>query len=86
MAIELVLTLGNGVLDGVENGFVVVCPGDGANALRVFGKVLAGAEILNGQGVLAEAGVVRGVGKQVAVVTDFIFAQGNECLTLAEFV
>ena len=67
MAIEPVLALGFLVFDGVEEVGVVVGPDDGADALCCIGEGLAGAEILDVQGVLAEAGVVDRVGEQVLI-------------------
>ncbi len=78
VAIELVLALGLFVFDGVEERGVVVGPDDGADALGGVGQRLAGAEVLDVQGVLAEAGVIDGVGEQVLVLGDGEGAERHE--------
>ena len=58
MAVELVLSFGLFVFDGVEEGGVVVGPDEGADALGGVGERFAAAQIFDVQRVLAETGVV----------------------------
>ena len=62
-----VLALGLLVFGGEEEGGGVGGPDDGADAFGGVGEFDAGGEVADVQGVLAEAGVVRGVGEQTAV-------------------
>ena len=71
------------ILDRVEERLVVVRPGDRADPLRVIRQSLPGAQILHRQRVLAEAGVIGGVGEQVAVVADVEAAERHELLPFA---
>ena len=68
VALELELALLLFVFDGVEERAIVGGPDDGADALDFSGESFAGFEILDVQGVLAEAGGVGGVGEPAAVV------------------
>src|SRR6185437_5132158 len=62
------------------------CPGDGAYALDFAREGFAGFEILDVEGVLAEAGSVDGVGEPAAVVGDVGSADGEESLAFGELV
>ena len=65
---------------------VVGGPGDGAYALDFSGEGFAGFEILDVEGVLAEAGGVDGVGEPAAVVGDVGGADGEEGVAFGELV
>ena len=71
VAEELVGALGDFVFDDIEEGAIVGGPGGGGDTLDAEGEEFVGAEILDFEGVLAEAGGVGGVGEEVVVVTDF---------------
>ena len=86
VAIELVLALGLFIFDGVEERGVVVGPDDGADALGGIGQGLAGAQVLEVQRVLTEAGVVDGVGDEVLVLGDGEAAERHEGMAFGELV
>ena len=86
VAIKLKLALLLFVFDGVEERAVVGCPGDGAYALDFAGEGFSGFEILDVEGVLAEAGGVDGVGEPAAVVGYVGGADGEEGLAFGELV
>ena len=86
MAQELVAAFGDGVLGGQEERLVVGGPRQGSDALGGIGERLTGAQILHLQTVLAEAGVVDGVGEQIVVVADHEAAEADELAVLAESV
>ena len=86
VAIGLVGAFRNGVFDGIENGLVVVGPGDGIDALGVVAQQFASAQIFHGQCELPEAGIVGGVGEQIAVVADVESPERHERLSLGQFV
>ncbi len=50
------------------------------------GSDFAGFEVLDVEGVLAEAGEVSGIGEPTAVVGDVGGADGEECLAFGELV
>ena len=83
---ELELALLLLVFDGVEEGAIVGGPDDGADALDFAGQGFAGFEILDVEGVLAEAGGVGGVGEPAAVVGDVGVADGEEGVAFGELV
>src|SRR5437870_12778362 len=85
MAIEPVGALG-GIFYGVKQCLVVSSPGRRGDFLDAFGQQLAGAQVFQLERVLAEAGVVRGIGQQVAVVAGGIGAQGDELLSFGQLV
>src|SRR6185369_3043851 len=62
---KLVASFGDRVFSDVEKCFVVGGPGDGVDALDLFGKQLARSQVFDLQRVLAITGVVSGVGEQV---------------------
>ena len=86
VAIELVGALGDFVFDDVEEGAVVGGPGGGGDALDAEREEFVGEEILDFEGVLAEAGGVRGVGEEVIVVADFEDAEAEEGVAFGEKV
>ena len=61
-------------------------PGDGAYALDFARKGFAGFEVLDVEGVLAEAGEVDGVGEPAAIVGDVGGTDGEEGLAFGELV
>ena len=79
---ELELALLLLVFDGVEKGGIFGGPDDGADAFDFSGEGLAGFEVLDAEGVLAEAGGVGGVGEPAAVVGDVGVADGEEGVAL----
>ena len=83
---ELVLALLLLVFDGSRRACVVGGPDDGAYALDFSGESLAGFEILDVEGVLAEAGGVSGVGEPAAVVGDVGGADGEEGMALGKVI
>ena len=83
---ELELALLLLVFDGVKKCPVVGGPDDGADALDFSGEGLAGFEVLDAQGVLAEAGGVCGVGEPAAVVGDVGVADGKEGVAFGKLV
>ena len=86
MAEEFVVALGLLVFRGVEERLSVRRPGEGADALCGIGEHLSGGEILEVQRVLAEAGVIGGVGKQSKVGAEAHAANGHKRLILSELV
>ncbi len=86
VAEEVVLALGGLVFGGVEEGARVGGPGDGADALGGVGQVVSGAEVADVEGVLAEAGVVGGVGEEVAVGGDRECAEAMKGLPSASWL
>ena len=68
--VDPVLPLGLLVLDGVEEHGGVGGPGEGTDALGGVWQQVTGAHVLDVERVLAEAGLVCGVGEQVAVRAD----------------
>ena len=86
MAVKLELALLLFVFDGVESCFVVGGPGDGAYALDFSWEGFAGFEVLDAEGVLAEAGGVNGVGEPAAVVGDVGGAYGEEGEAFGELI
>ncbi len=72
--------------DRVEERLVVRGPGRGRDPRDLLGEELAGDEVLDVEGVVAEARVVRGVGEQVAVVADLSRSHRHELLALRERV
>ena len=100
VAPKLVLALLLFVLDGVEEGQivhpidedlsmgtpVVRGPHDGAYALDLAWKGFAGDQVLDVQGVLAEAGGVGRVSQPTAIVRDVCCADGEEGVALGQLV
>src|SRR5205807_188576 len=69
VAVKPVLALG-GVLNGIENSLIVIGPGNRSGFLRDVSQILAGAQVPDMEAILAEPGVVSGIGEQVGIVTD----------------
>ena len=86
VAVEPVMALGLFVFDRVEEGGIVIGPHDGTDALGGVGEGLTGAQVLDVQRVLAEAGVVDGVGEQVLIVGDGEGAESHEGLADGKLV
>ena len=80
------LAFGLLVFDGIEEGGVVVGPDERADALRCVGERFAGAQVFDVQRVLAETGVVDGVGEQVLVFGDVEAAERHEGMAFGELV
>ena len=80
------MALGLLVFGGEEEGAGIGGPGDGADAFGGVSEVLAGGEVADVQGVLAEAGVVGRVSEQVVVGADGHGAHGHEGLAFSKFV
>jgi hypothetical protein len=76
--------LGDGVFDYVEEVAVVGGPGGGGYAFGAEGKKCAAAEFLDLEGVLAEAGGVGGIGKEMVVVGDVERAEAEEGMAFGE--
>ena len=86
VTIEAVGALGGFVFHGVEERAIVGGPGGAGDALDAFGKRFAGAEILDLQRVLAEAGGVERVGQQVIVVADVEGAEAEKGVAFGQSV
>src|SRR5579862_7840064 len=86
VAKELELALLLLVFNGVEETCIVGGPNDGADALDGAGKGLAGLEIFDVEGVLAEAGGVSGVGEPASVFGDGGFSDGEKGVAFGELV
>jgi hypothetical protein len=86
VAEELVAALGDRVLGGEEERFVVRGPRHVAHSLDAFGRELPGAQVLHVQHILAVAGAVGRVGEQIAVVARHERAERHEREALRELV
>ncbi len=86
VAPELVVPLGDLVFGGEQKRCAVGAPNNGADALGCVCEMVAGAEVLDVERVLAEAGVVGGVGEQISVWADAHGAHRHEGLAPGEFV
>ena len=86
VAEQFVAAFGDVVLGGQEERLVVGGPGHGGDARGGVGEGLPVAQILHLQGVLAEAGVIDGVGQKILVVGDHEAAEADEFPVLAEGV
>ena len=86
VAEEVIVALRGLVFGGVEERLRVGGPDDGADAEGGVGQVLHGAEVANVEGVLAIAGLVGGVGEEVAIGRDGEGAEGHEGFALGELV
>ncbi len=86
MTIEAIGALGGLVLHGVEERAIVGGPGGAGDPLDAFGKRLGGAEILDVQGVLAEAGGVERIGQQMIVVADVEGTEAEEGVAFGQRV
>ena len=86
VAIEAVRALGGLVFDGVEERAIVGGPGGAGDALDALGKCVAGAQILDLQRVLAEAGGVERVGEKMIVVADVERAEAQERMAFGQSV
>ncbi len=78
VAIDLVRALGDFIFDDIKEGAIVGSPGGAGDTLDVEGEHGGIREILDFEGVLAEAGGVRGVGEEGIVVADFEDAEAEE--------
>ncbi len=86
MTVELVGAFRDGILDGVEEGLVVVGPGDGIHALCVVHERFPGAQILDGERVLTEPGVIGRISQQISIITDVVCTKRHELLAFGEFI
>src|ERR1019366_3308300 len=86
VAEQLVAAFGDVVFGGQEERLVVGGPGHGGDAGGGVGEGLPVAQILHLQGVLAEAGVIDGVGEKILVVGDHQGAETDELVVFAEGV
>jgi hypothetical protein len=86
VTVESVRPFRNRILDGVEEGLVVISPGNGIDALRVVHERFPGAQILDGKRVLAEPSVIGRISQQISVVADVVCTKGHELLAFGEFI
>ena len=85
MPIKPVLAFGR-IFYRIEQRLIVIGPYNRTDLLGRFGKVFSSAQVADMQPVLAEAGIISGIGKQVAVFTYVITAQGHELFTLGKLI
>ena len=85
VAVEAIGSL-RGVVDDVEEGPVVGCPGDGADLEKFLGRERSRAQVFHEQRVLPEARDVGRVGEKVPVVADVEVADREELLAAGELV
>ena len=86
VAEKLIAALGDGIFGHIEDGLVVSGPGKVIDPFNPFGKELTGFQVLDLEGVLAIARVVRGKGQQVAVVAGSKGANAHELLSFCQFI
>src|SRR5205823_2853518 len=68
MPVKPVRTLGRFVFDGIEERLIVGSPGNTGDSFDALGEQFTGAQVPHTKSVLAEAGIVRGVCKQIIVI------------------
>jgi len=83
---ELMGAFGGFVFNDVEESAIVRGPGGRGDALDAERKLGGVVEILDFEGVLAEAGGVGGVGEQGIVVADFEDTEAEESVALGELI
>ncbi|OPZ91054.1 MAG: hypothetical protein BWY75_00477 [bacterium ADurb.Bin425] len=84
--VDLVGTLGDGVLGGVEESLVIGGPSHRSDALSQNRRGLTGAQVLHHQLVLAEAGVVVSVSQEVLAGAEAGRTDLEEGLAFGQFV
>jgi len=81
-----VRALGDFIFDDIKERAIIGSPGGAGDTLDVEGEHRGICEILDFEGVLAEAGGVRGVGEEGIVVADFEDAEAEEGMAFGEAI
>ena len=86
MPVKPVRTLGRFVFDGIEERLIVGSPGNTGDSFDALGERFTGAQVPHTKSVLAEAGIVRGVCKQIIVIAHVEGAKPEKTVSFGELV